>query len=520
VKAGITLLGALLALALPATARAQDAYTVHYCQAPGGGVGSVDGFSAISGAAGLGFACPAGGVSSGPPTSQFGTLEAFGIRYRVPGDTRLASFVLWRTVAVPPPWNYTLFADSDAPTVENSVETCWTVGGGPCRGVGDGRISNASRIARTTPDTGGLLLWVDCNPGPCTAGGSTRATVHRLDAELSDRFDPVLVGTPSGDLLDSQRAVAGTRSIAFSASDRGGGIYRAAIEVDGAAAVSQVVDDNGGRCREPFTAPVPCRLTASGSIALDTATLADGVHSVRLVVSDATGTNAVAYGPVEITTRNQAPGCDPAVTRATTPVTARFRGTRRTRLTRARGRGARIRGTVAGAGAGTPVFLIARAIRRGARDRVAARGLTAADGSYRLRVPRGPSRRLRVGYRVRSTDPLLACSRPLRLNTPARLTLRVRPRSVPAGGRVRLSGRLLGGKVPARGKTVELQAFERGRWRTFQTARARRGRRFVARYRFSSSAAGRTFPMRARARPDALYPFSTGHSRVVRVRVL
>jgi hypothetical protein len=338
VKAGITLLGALLALALPATARAQDTYTVHYCQAPGGGVGSVDGFSAISGAAGLGFACPAAGVSSGPPTSQFGTLEAFGIRYRVPADTRLASFVLWRTVAVPPPWNYTLFADSDAPTVENSVETCWTVGGGPCRGVGDGRISNASRIARTTPDTGGLLLWVDCNPGPCPAGGSTRATVHRLDAELSDRLDPVLVGTPSGDLLDSQRAVAGTRSIAFSASDRGGGIYRAAIEVDGAAAVSQVVDDNGGRCREPFTAPVPCRLTASGSIALDTATLADGVHSVRLVVSDATGTNAVAYGPVEITTRNQAPGCDPAVTRATTPVTARFRGTRRPRLTRARGR--------------------------------------------------------------------------------------------------------------------------------------------------------------------------------------
>ncbi len=88
-----------------------------------------------------------------------------------------------------------------------------------------------------------------------------------------------------------------------------------------------------------------------------------------------------------------------------------------------------------------------------------------------------------------------------------------------AGGRVRLSGRLLGGRVPARGKTVELQAFERGRWRTFETARARRGRRFVARYRFSASAAGRSFRMRARVRPDASYPFSTGHSRSVRVRV-
>ena len=90
---------------------------------------------------------------------------------------------------------------------------------------------------------------------------------------------------------------------------------------------------------------------------------------------------------------------------------------------------------------------------------------------------------------------------------------------MPAGGRVRLTGRLLGGRVPARGKTVELQAFERGRWRTFETARARAKRRFHASYRFSSDAAGRSFRLRARVRPDALYPFSTGHSKVVRVRV-
>ena len=89
-----------------------------------------------------------------------------------------------------------------------------------------------------------------------------------------------------------------------------------------------------------------------------------------------------------------------------------------------------------------------------------------------------------------------------------------------AGGRrLRLSGRLRGGRVPARGKTVELQAFERGRWRTFKTARARRGRRFTAHYRFSSGSVGRSFRMRALVRPDALYPFSKGHSRVVRVRV-
>ena len=46
----------------------------------------------------------------------------------------------------------------------------------------------------------------------------------------------------------------------------------------------------------------------------------------------------------------------------------------------------------------------------------------------------------------------------------------------------------------------------------------RRGR-FSAVYRFSASAPGRVFRMRARVRPEATYPFALGHSRVVRVRV-
>ena len=139
---------------------------------------------------------------------------------------------------------------------------------------GDGGVSAASRVSAAVPETGGIVLYADCNPGPCGTGGGSGITLHRLDVELSDRFDPVLNGTPSGDLLDTTRAVAGVRSIAFSATDRGGGVYRAAIQVDGATAATQSADLNGGACREPFTEPVPCRLTASGTIALDTAKLA------------------------------------------------------------------------------------------------------------------------------------------------------------------------------------------------------------------------------------------------------
>ena len=501
----IALLAVLTALVLPTAAQGQDTYTVSYCQSPSGGPASTEGLSAVSGKAGLADGCPGSGIASGPPSGDFGTLEGFGIRLRVPPDTALAGLTAWRTVTLPVQWNWTLFRSADVLTPELVVERCWNAGGA-CGGL-DGQV------AASAPDTSGATLYIDCNPGPC-APGNTRIVLRRLDAELSDRLDPTLTGEPSGDLLQPGRAVAGVRSVAFSATDRGGGVFTATLEVDGRPAVSQVVDDNGGRCREPFTVPVPCRLTASGTIALDTAALPDGVHAVRLVVADATGTNTVAYGPVEITTRNQAPGCDPAVTRATTPVTLRFRGTRSRHLTR-RGRGARVAGTVAGAGAGTTVFVIGRALRTGARDRVAARALTGADGRFRVRIPAGVSRRLRAGIRVRPTDALLACSRPLELRRPARATLRART----APGRVRLSGRLKGGHVPARGKAVELQAHERGSWRTFESVMAGRRGRFSAVYRFSASAPGRVFRMRARVRPEATYPFALGHSRVVRVRV-
>jgi hypothetical protein len=61
-------------------------------------------------------------------------------------------------------------------------------------------------------------------------------------------------------------------------------------------------------------------------------------------------------------------------------------------------------------------------------------------------------------------------------------------------------------------------ARERGRWRDFKSARTRRGGRFDTRYRFTSGARG-TFPIRAVARADAAYPYATGRSRAVRVRV-
>jgi hypothetical protein len=144
--------------------------------------------------------------------------------------------------------------------------------------------------------------------------------------------------------------------------------------------------------------------------------------------------------------------------------------------------------------------------------------MTGADGSARVPLEPGPSREVLIEYRARHGDERAAAVAVVRLNVRAGVTLRVRPRRLRSGRRIRLSGRLRAAPATGLGKVVTLQAHERGRWRDFKSARTRRAGRFVAHYRFSRDASG-TFPIRAVARADASYPYATGRSRTLRVRV-
>jgi hypothetical protein len=162
------------------------------------------------------------------------------------------------------------------------------------------------------------------------------------------------------------------------------------------------------------------------------------------------------------------------------------------------------------------VLLLAREVRTGAVRGVASSAVAGADGKFRLLVPAGRSRTLTVAVRPGATAPELHCARELRVRVPARATFSAR-----RSGRLRyrLTGRLVGGEVPHRGKTVELQGYERGKWRTFDSVRTKSSGRFTSSYRFQRGSAGRTFRLRVRIRSDASYPFSTGYSHVIHVRV-
>jgi len=167
---------------------------------------------------------------------------------------------------------------------------------------------------------------------------------------------------------------------------------------------------------------------------------------------------------------------------------------------------------------GARLQVLTRPLLRGGRLELDAEATTGDDGRVQIAVPRGPSRIVRVEYRAISGDPNPVAATRTWFHVRAQVRLRARPRQVRAGGSIRLTGTLRGRPQSRLGKLIELQARDRGRWRTFTTVRTDSSGRFHHRYRFSPTAHG-SFSMRVIARRDSSYPFATGRSRIVSVRV-
>lgn len=217
-----------------------------------------------------------------------------------------------------------------------------------------------------------------------------------------------------------------------------------------------------------------------------------------------------------------APNGSPASDRAR--LTARWATTSRTTKRSRFGRRHVIRGRLVderGRGiAGARVELFATLLARGARPHATGGARTRADGSWTLTLPKGSSsRRVELRYRSHVHDAVPAAVARLTLRVSAGLRLAIAPRVARRGTTIRLKGSLRGRPVPTRGKIVELQARTKGRgWMTFRTIRTTRGGRFTSRYRFRRGGPV-TYQLRVRARAASDYPFETGTSRPVRVRV-
>jgi hypothetical protein len=290
---------------------------------------------------------------------------------------------------------------------------------------------------------------------------------------------------------------AATRSLRF--TDAGGGVETVQLEVDGQANELHV---GGERCHRPFVYVVPCAV--DGAIALDDLGFAPGERSIFAVLTDAAGNRTYA-GPFVV----RAPTPPAASVPAPPPPAgivildgslrrrAKYEAISITGIVRERdgfpiGRGA--------VGAATRVA--------GGDWRPLAATSTDANGRFKIAVPKGPSREVRVSY--------LGATQTVRIDVAAPLRLSTDRKRVRNGQTVRFRGHVAqAGTARTR---VTLQAWARGKWMPFRTVALRNGR-FSARYRFSGTYATARYRFRAVIRNDPGFVFAAGSSPAVEVVV-
>jgi hypothetical protein len=534
----MTLLSLIVFAALASGASA-GTYTVYSCRTPAGNPAPISGWDPTIGGPFI-FAvntCASGGgfgISMDPTTGHAkGTYGLY--TFTAPPDTSLDSYSLWRngSSGLPgqPSFSYDLISyegklQYSAPYVRDNC-----VGNHGCSSVG----GSAEKISDPNKYSGGpfddytqLFVEALCNGTfsadcPATGAGTASAdySVWRADINLRDDSDPTFTTPPIGDLLDNSKPMTGQKFADFSASDKGGGLYQAVVEIDGQRVATAPVDTNDGKCVKPFTVTVPCRSTANGSITFDTSQVNDGPHQMRLLVTDATDTNAAIYGPISIVTANGKGGAAPG-----TKLTAGVRVGKHLRSSATVRFSTRplIRGRLKAPG-GTPIAnasiqVVSKFARPGAGFTLAGTVKTDAKGYFSTRLRAGAqSRTVRFAYPAYSKiTPYAGDDVTIRVRTAA--SLKVTPRRTRNGATVTFSGRLAGRPVPAGGKLVSLQAFARGRWITFAQPHARgKSAAFKARYRFTKTFRTTLYRFRAVVAKESGYAFEAGRSRTVSVLV-
>jgi hypothetical protein len=546
----------LLPLIVACTASTAQAgqYHVYSCRTPAGASAPTDGWSG-SVATTSAYdtyalnSCGSGGAlvaALGDQTTHQANNDRATWSFATPAFASLAGASLWRAAYLhgTPGEKATYQFWLAGPAVTGVFDEC--LFSEECHGVGDLTQPQAvsNRVVVPTANRGtSLYLNVSCGAGlpgnECRGGfgdpNNYAAAVYLYAADLTLEQNTGPAATNVSGELATAPVVGGTSDVAFSASDAGSGVYQAVFTVDGHVVQRTVVDRNGGRCADiggtsdgspAFLYLQPCLSSVSVDVPFDTSTVANGVHRIQLTVTDPAGNSAPVLDR-QVTVSN-APGSAAASTGqpngsgagGQASLAASWRGTSSTRLAVPFGRTETVDGRLAGAGgqpiAGAQIDVQISQAYAGAAALALTGPRTAADGTFTMTIPAGASSRtLRLAYRARVGDALPTATRTLQLSVRAGLRVSVAPRSTYVGRRIRFSGRLLGGPVPASGKLLILEArAPRGPWIQFEVVRSDTRGRFRAGYRFKFPGPA-DYQFRVVSEPESDYPFGAGASNVV-----
>ncbi len=532
---------AVIVLAGPTPAHADGTYVVSQCRTPSGGSAGVN-FTVDAWASSIDHAastCPVGAYNLlMAPGVVHPKVDSMTARFYAPADTFITTYSLWRSVTVGAGSHYFFSVVELANEVENRVGPGCR--GDSCRGLGttSSPLSSSNLfVGRPATPIDAVGLYVSCGystadePDCPAATPAISVNLYRADITLWDGSNPTFQSTPSGPLLSTTNTLTGPQQVSFQVADRGGGVALVGVEIDGNVVASGTFGDSSHSCAVPYTKPVPCPLTAGGTLTYDTSRIADGPHRLRVFVRDAAG-NQTFWGPVTIKTYNTPPdmSCVPTPLAADggsirsvivpTPTSSKAHPKGQPTLTMAYGRKAMIGGTLRDANGnqvpGASVCIASQDAGTSGPYTPITKVTTAANGTFSANLPTGASRSVIAIARVAGG----AVVGTAKLRVQPRIVARPQRRTLRNGQLLVIDGRVSGGPIPQRGVALNLQAVRDGRWQGFADAfRTRPDGTFRFRYRFTRTLGVQRYRLRIRAYAQAGYPYQTGFSKALTIRV-
>jgi hypothetical protein len=342
------------------------------------------------------------------------------------------------------------------------------------------------------------------------------AAIRELDLTLVDTANPTLA--LSGSLFDSQIG-HGAPTLQISATDFGGGVRAATVEVNGRIIAEPLTDCPGIGVAAPFADRFrPCGNLVT-TIQLDTEKTPwrDGQNTLRVCASDvATGPGApnTTCEQRTVFVDNSCPDSSGASGQADSlaagledPQTGQLRRTRTVRSSQ----GTALRGQLTGSGG--PVKAASVCVYETVDEPAGITQLvqvarSSSKGQFGVELPGGPSRTFQVAYRY--GDRQLE-SPSMYLESSVFPTLRLTKSTVANGHFVGFRGRVPGPN--ADGRAVTLQARVGKKWRSFKQVQTDPIGRFRGKYRFTQTRGRVLYVFRALVKKQGGYPYSPGASK-------
>ena len=369
-----------------------------------------------------------------------------------------------------------------------------------------------------------IVMTCDGSIGPCNGG---KLAARYIAATQVDP-NPPTVKSASGSLFGGG-VLRGHQDLSAEAADRGGGLSKLEIWVNGIPAPDSLIAPHCSTANVKnlsYEGPAavsrtPCPSRLPGSWTLDTAAypFQKGINSVQVCASDfsiLTEPNRTCSAPQQIEVDNS---CVESGIPGGEVISAQFAKTHKDVVTLPPGKVAKVSGEVinnagdAISGATVCVQMQTQGSKSGLRP--VGTATTDANGHFAYKVGPGPNRKILLGYR----HDRFQVARSLRFYSHAKLKLEITPGEVRNGGEIKMRGRLPGPGAAGRVAVLQASALRSNDWYTFERATTGRRGVFHAHYRFDATSVTTIYRIRAVAPRQRGWPWETGFSKPVLVKV-